>query len=224
MLLLLVVFGIAGCALRSAPPVARFAMDPPAGTSPLLVRFDASSSMAGDGGIAEYRWEFGDGSAGAGAGTAHLYTTDVERTFLVTLKVIDREGREARASDTLTVAPPPPPPAGGVEFVWPFHFDASGEDEANLNDEYFALQNTGETSIDMTGWTVENERGQTYRFPDGFTLSAGAFVYIHSGAGFDSSAVLYWNAAAPVWSNTTDIAILRNAASDIVDIYGYASC
>jgi hypothetical protein len=47
---------------------------------------------------------------------------------------------------------------------------------------------------------------------------------VHSGAGTNTEAILYWNAVEPVWNNTTDIAILYNALHDIVDVYAYASC
>ncbi|MDD5220244.1 MAG: lamin tail domain-containing protein, partial [Candidatus Bipolaricaulis sp.] len=157
--------------------------------------------------------------------TAHRYTTDVERIYTVTLTVTDSEARQAQEMHTVTVSPPEPaPPSPTVEFIWPFHYDASGEDAASLNDEYFTLENSGTEPVDLTGWSVSNERGDTFRFPDRFTLAPGAIVMIHSGAGANSAEILYWNAAEPMWNNTTDIAILYDADGDIVDVYAYASC
>lgn len=228
-LLLVAVCLLSGCWLF-APPTARFTMSPIAGTSPLLVLFDAAASSAGAADIVEYFWSFGDGTTGASRKMSHLYETDTERKFTATLMVTDRDGRQSTATKTVTVHPrvlptePPNDPLVSVEFVWPFNYDATGEDAAHLNDEYFTLQNTGEVVVDMTGWTVESEGGDRYQFPDGFVLSVGAFVTVHSGAGVDSYGILYWNAAGPVWNNDYDIAVLSDAAGDIVDVYAYASC
>lgn len=215
---------LASCVQPVASPTASFSLEPSAGMSPLLVRFDGSASSAPDGDIAQYAWDFGDGLTGSGLGTAHTYIAGEEREYTVVLTVTDGDGRQASVNSAVTVYPEPSPAVVSVEFAWPFHFDASGEDAANLNDEYFALQNTGDVSVDMGGWTVENERGVSYRFPTGFTLHVGAFVYVHSGGGLNTAGILYWNASDSVWHNNTDIAILRNADGDIVDVYAYASC
>jgi len=219
----LVVF-LNACQWASSLPVAHFSMEPSTGMSPLLVRFDATASSSPAGAITQYLWDFGDGSTGIGMAAGHLYTAQEIHAYTVTLTVTDREGHQATASGTVTVHPEPPPTTASVEFVWPFHFDASGEDAANLNDEYFALQNSGTVGVDMTGWTVENERGVRFRFPDGFFLAPEAFVYVHSGSGADSSGILYWNATGPIWHNTTDIAVLRDSGGEIVDVYAYGGC
>jgi PKD repeat protein len=214
-----------GCLEPGETLQAHFTLTPSAGTSPLVVRFDASSSLAPHGAIVAYNWDFGDGKRGSGRSPAHTYATDSERAFVVTLTVTDDKGRQASESQSVTVRPSDDPaPEATVSFIWPFHYDASGEDAANLNDEYFALQNTGEDSVDLSGWTVENERGLTFPFPVGFSLAPDATVYVHSGAGTDSEGTLYWNASEPVWNNNTDIAILRDSAGDIIDVYGYAGC
>jgi hypothetical protein len=111
-----------------------------------------------------------------------------------------------------------------VEFVWPFHYDADGDDAANLNDEYFTLENAGTEPVDLGGWTVSNERGAVFRFPNGYTLAVGAVVYVHSGTGTNSGNVVFWGAAAPVWNNDSDIAVLCDATGLIIDIYHYVSC
>lgn len=199
---------------------ADFTWAPPSGVSPLAVHFDAATMSLG---VVAYRWDFGDGAQASGQHVSHTYRTDAPRTFHTTLVVTDPSGRTATAGADIAVEPAPAP-APLVRFTWPFHFDAEGEDAANLNDEYFTLLNSGPTSVDLTGWSVENERGVNYRFPDGVVLAPGAVLTVHSGAGPDSPAVLHWNADAPIWSNTSDIAILRDATGDIVDVYAYASC
>lgn len=222
--MLALVFFAGGCLKPSTLPVASFMRTPAAGSSPLVVTFDASGSHAPAGIIVKYEWSFGDGAEGTGLSAAHTYTTEVEHRFTVTLTVIDNGGQRASASQSVLVqATIAPAVEEAVEFVWPFHHDAVGDDAANLNDEYFTLQNKGSGAVDLTGWSVENERGLAFRFPHGFTLGAGAVVTIHSGAGANTADILHWDAAAPVWV-TNDIAVLRNADGRIVDFYTLQAC
>ncbi len=205
--------------------VAAFTMEWSEGTAPLEVEFDATESVAPGATILAYSWSFGDGATGIGVTTAHTFHTDVEQVFTVALTIIDDQGRQAVASATVLVRPADAPSIDvQVEFIWPFHYDAQGDDAANLNDEYFVLENKGDDPVDLGGWTVENERGFRYRIPGGFTLPAGALVYVHSGSGLDTAQILYWNAPAPVWNNSSDIAILRDATGTIITYYAYFSC
>ncbi|TKX87839.1 MBL fold metallo-hydrolase, partial [Halorubrum sp. SS5] len=48
--------------------------------------------------------------------------------------------------------------------------DAEGADGENLNDEYVVFENAGEEPIDLSGWTVADEAGHSYVFPEGFAL------------------------------------------------------
>lgn len=214
-----------GCVAPDLLPMAAFTFSPMSGESPLTVIFNASGSQSPDGVITEFSWDFGDGTTGQGKITAHSYLTDVERTFTVTLQITDHLGKQASVSAEVTVeAPSSETDDVSVEFVWPFHYDASGDDAANLNDEYFTLQNTSGETIDLSGWTVENERGVAFRIPNGVMLTPNAMITIHSGSGQNTGSVLYWNAFEPIWNNTTDLAILRNAEGAILDYYSYYSC
>jgi PKD repeat protein len=216
---------VGGCFQPNGFPVAAFTLFPETGESPLVVTFDASASYDPDGAIVRYDWEFGDGSAGTGRSPAHTYAVDSETMFAVRLTVTDNDGNQASGTQTITVCrAPPPPEAARVEFVWPFHYDADGDDAANLNDEYFTLENTGTEPVDLGGWTVSNERGAVFRFPDGYRLTVGAVVFVHSGTGIDSGNILFWGAVAPVWKDDSDIAVLCDAAGLIIDIYRYVSC
>ncbi|WP_423743739.1 DUF4350 domain-containing protein (plasmid) [Haladaptatus sp. SPP-AMP-3] len=85
------------------------------------------------------------------------------------------------------------------------HEDATGNDNDNLNDEYVVFENPGTGSIDLSGWTVEDEAAHTYAFPSGFTLDAGAQVTLHTGTGSDTSSDLYWgNTGTAIWNNGGD--------------------
>ncbi|MEM7220381.1 MAG: PKD domain-containing protein [Pseudomonadota bacterium] len=62
--------------------------------------FDGSASTDGDGSVASYDWDFGDGSSATGANTSHQYAAEGEYT--VTLLVTDNEGKQDSTQQTLT--------------------------------------------------------------------------------------------------------------------------
>ncbi|WP_199241326.1 lamin tail domain-containing protein [Halorubrum sp. ASP121] len=94
--------------------------------------------------------------------------------------------------------------------------DAEGADGENLNDEYVVFENTGGEPIDLSGWTVADEAGHSYEFPEGFALDAGETVTLRTGSGADTERDLYWGAGSPVWNNAGDTVILSNAEGDRV--------
>ena len=101
------------------------------------------------------------------------------------------------------------------------HADASGNDHENLGDEYVTFLNAGEDPLDLTGWTVSDEAGHVYRFPDGFGLAPNATVTLYTGAGDDSADALYWGATDAVWNNAGDTVVVTNATGAVVIEYGY---
>jgi competence protein ComEC len=94
--------------------------------------------------------------------------------------------------------------------------DAAGNDRENLNDEYVVFENTGDDPLDLSGWTVEDEVGRTYTFPDGTTLDPGATVTLHTGTGTDTDTDLYWGSGSPIWNNDGDTVIVRTPDGTIV--------
>ena len=101
------------------------------------------------------------------------------------------------------------------------HADAEGNDHDNLEDEYVTFLNAGEEPVDLSGWTVSDEAGHEYRFPDGFALSPGATVSLYTGAGADSADELYWGATDAVWNNAGDTVAVTNASGATVVEYEY---
>jgi hypothetical protein len=81
---------------------------------------------------------------------------------------------------------------------------------AKLNEEFVTLKNTGTTSRNLTGWTVEDLAGHVYTFGS-FTLRPGWKVVIHTGKGTNTSTDQYWGRGYYVWNNTGDKAKLHNS-------------
>jgi len=94
--------------------------------------------------------------------------------------------------------------------------DPDGPDRENLDDEYVVFENAGDDPLDLSGWTVEDEAGRTYTFPDGFVLDAGGTVTLRTGTGTDTDADLYWGSGSAVWNNDGDTVIVRNSDGDPV--------
>jgi len=84
------------------------------------------------------------------------------------------------------------------------HYDAAGNDNENLNDEYVVFENRGDETFALGGWTVRDEAGHTYVFPDGFALGPGELVTLYTGSGTDTATELYWGRTGAVWNNGGD--------------------
>jgi endonuclease G len=112
-----------------------------------------------------------------------------------------------------SVAQPEQPTVAGVTQGAPgvriarVEYDPPDDDLAG---EYVLLQNGGTEAVTLTGWTLEDAAGVIYTFPV-FTLAANAEVRVWVQAGSDAGANLYWGRTQPVWNNSGDTAILRDA-------------
>lgn len=122
-----------------------------------------------------------------------------------------------------------PPSSGGSGegdssdiVVSNIHADAPGNDHENLNEEYIELTNEGDSSVDITGWTLSDEANHVYHFPSGFTLEPGDSVTIYTGSGSDSDSELYWGSGTAVWNNTGDTIIVTNDDGETVVEHEYS--
>ncbi len=104
----------------------------------------------------------------------------------------------------------------GVTIVM-IDYNPPGDDLAG---EHVLLQNTGSRAITLTGWTLEDEARTIYTFPS-FTLGPGARVRVWVRAGTDDDENLYWGRSQPVWNNSGDVGILRDASGREVARFAY---
>jgi len=102
-----------------------------------------------------------------------------------------------------------------------FHYDAAGNDNYNLNDEYFVLRNVSGSPIDMSGWSAFDEAGHIFRFPQGFVLEPGATVTVYTGCGTDTEEKLFWCSRRAIWNNDGDTLFLRDSTGKLVLEYSY---
>ena len=70
-------------------------------------------------------------------------------------------------------------------MIYKVQYDSPGSDtgsNTSLNAEYVVIKNTTRSNRALTGWTLRDKTGYTYKFPT-FTLKAGAIVTVHTGRG-----------------------------------------
>ncbi|WP_374928127.1 lamin tail domain-containing protein [Kytococcus sedentarius] len=108
-------------------------------------------------------------------------------------------------------------------------FGATKDDYSNrsLNAEYVVLKNTTSRTQTVTGWTLRDKTGFTYRLP-ATTIPAKGSIRIFTGKGTNTNAKgsttpgkRYWGKTSYVWNNTGDTATLRNKAGKSMDSCTY---
>ncbi len=96
-----------GSVTASAPPTAALVVSPLSGAAPLPVTADASASTAGSNPIANYVFDFGDGTkVGPQPGAQAHHTYSNGGTYLVAVTVTDGAGYAATAAAMVTVGAP----------------------------------------------------------------------------------------------------------------------
>ncbi len=106
-----------------------------------------------------------------------------------------------------------------------FHYNAAGDDNYNLNDEYATMKNKCSYTIDMNGWTIkDNTASHIYTFPQ-FTIQGGSTFTLYSGIGTNTPTKLYWGRSsgqyAAIWNNGGDTLYLRDKEGNLVFYYSY---
>ena len=112
-----------GEAVGDQPPAADAGPDV-SGTEGVAVQFQGGQSSDADGSIANYLWEFGDGTTGTEINPVHTYS--VASTYNVTLTVTDNQGAIDSDTTIATIASTNNPPAAF----------AGGEIDASNNRTY----------------------------------------------------------------------------------------
>ncbi len=96
-----------------------------------------------------------------------------------------------------------------------FNYNAEGDDDENLNDEYVILQNIGDAPLNMTGWTIKDEGSNIYTFPE-YILPIDEVVMLHTGSGSNTDNEIFWNKKGAVWNNKGDAIYLRDEEEKLV--------
>ncbi len=111
-------------------------------------------------------------------------------------------------------------PSGEVPLeIAAIRYNAAGDDNYNLNDEYVTFQVLKSGSLKE--FAVEDEAGHAYRFPDRL-FQAGQMLTLHTGSGTDSQTDLYWGwSESAVWNNEGDTVKVLDGQGRVVHSQGY---
>ncbi|RRJ29695.1 alkaline phosphatase [Halocatena pleomorpha] len=93
-----------------------------------------------------------------------------------------------------------------------------------LEDEYVTLRNTGDATVDCSGFRLgfEGWESQFYTF-DAFTLGAGKTATVRNGTGENTASVRYTGFDDPVLNNSSpDLVIVANSDGIVLDEASYA--
>lgn len=96
-----------------------------------------------------------------------------------------------------------------------FNWDAEGNDNENLNNEYVSFRNNCNSAMNMTGWTLKNSGTKIFKFGR-FFLGTNLSVKIFSGCGNNTENELFWCSKKPVWNNDAGFAYLRDSEGFLV--------
>lgn len=106
-------------------------------------------------------------------------------------------------------------------YITNFHFNAAGDDNYNLNDEYVTFKNKCSYPIDMTSWTIRDETAyHVYTLPS-FTFEGGTTFTLYTGTGINTNSAMYWGRTsgnyAAIWNNQEgDTLFLKDSSGNIV--------
>jgi ligand-binding sensor domain-containing protein len=101
------------------------------------------------------------------------------------------------------------------------NYDPSGRDEENLNGEWVKIANTTDAPVDITGFTLSDNAGNTYKFGE-LVLLGHSTITVYTGSGTNTPSYFYWGSKTPIWNNKGDKAYLKNTDGKLIDIYSYS--
>jgi len=68
-----------------------------------------------------------------------------------------------------------------------------------LGSEVVIIQNNGDASVQLTGWSLKDENGNVYLFPE-VTLYTGA-IQVHTASGTNTPIDFYWDLREAIWES-----------------------
>ncbi len=117
--------------------------------------------------------------------------------------------------------PPPtstPIPSPSLVKITYIEYNPPGDD---VQGEYVELQNQGGSVQSLTHWTLSDQAGNTYTFPD-TVIGSGQTIKVWTKAGTNDSQNLYWGRNQAVWNNDGDCAYLKDSNGKLVSTYCYS--
>jgi endonuclease YncB( thermonuclease family) len=159
-----------------------------------------------------------------GVAIAHTYPPDIKHQELINDK--EQEAKNAGAGFWAPATATPTISNTGLEMLLEIdpecsQFNAPGNDNDNKIEEYVCISNIGTALVEMSEWSVHDEYGWTFQFPE-FSLEPGSKVRIITGCGEDTDQDLFWcKDETAVWNNDGDCAYLLDDKGELIANYCY---
>jgi LysM repeat protein len=115
------------------------------------------------------------------------------------------------APSPTSVPTPTPVPAGEIRLI----MDVLNPGDVTRETVYLA--NNG-LYVKLTGWTLVDEQGNTYTFPDFGLGGGGAAVNLHTAAGEDTITDLFWNRPMAVWDVGEEATLLDATGTEVLSV------
>ncbi len=104
--------------------------------------------------------------------------------------------------------------------VYTFRYNAPGDDRENLAGEFVEFRNACQDALDVTGWRLEDSKGQGYVFGS-FAVGGKSTFRLRTGQGDDNETDLFWGLSMPVWNNDGDRLRVWTAEGELALDYSY---
>lgn len=133
-------------------------------------------------------------------GLARVYT---QETFSLKDRYLSAQDEAIGARRGLWGAHSPPDEGAGGIVIMDAHYNAEGDDNENLNGEYFTIRNQGSTPADLTSWEVRDSDGFVFVLP-AVTLQPGSALTLFTGTGESTGDSVFMRSPVPVLNNGGD--------------------
>lgn len=104
--------------------------------------------------------------------------------------------------------------------IFYFHYNAKGNDNKNLNDEYIIFRNKCFHPLSLKGWTLQDKINTTFLFPD-IAIENKTFLTLHTGEGENNNTDLFWGKTRAVWNNKGDTLMMLNTERQLMLNHSY---
>ena len=104
--------------------------------------------------------------------------------------------------------------------IFYLHYNAAGNDNNNLNDEFVKFRNACKHTISLNNWVLRDRVNKTYTFPD-IELAGKELLTLHTGSGQDNETDIYWNNNRAIWNNNGDSLKAWNSDGELMLDYTY---
>lgn len=103
----------------------------------------------------------------------------------------------------------------GTSFKLSVHYDAHGNDQDNLGDEWIKIKNTSHTNVDISHWWLRDSALNFFRFPSDTRLASEEEIVVYGGKGKKTTRKFYWGNKTPILDNFGDSVYLVDYFKDI---------